>query len=147
MRFRFAILAFAGVAALVAASYVTVRAQDATKTTWDGVYSDAQAQRGEAIFNDKCAKCHGADGTGGDAPELVGGGFASDWDGLTVAQLFDRTRQSMPQDNPGSMSRDDTSAIIAYLFKKNAFPTGDGDLPSAGEYLGQIKYVAVKPVH
>jgi mono/diheme cytochrome c family protein len=133
-------------AAAMTASYATVRAaQEAGKTTWDGVYSDAQATKGEAIYNDKCAKCHGVDGTGGDAPELQGGGFAADWDGLTVTQLFDRTRQSMPQDNPGSLSRDETASIIAYLFRKNGFPAGDTDMSSAGEVMGQIKYVAVKP--
>lgn len=145
MRMKFGIFAIMGAAAMLA-SYGTVRAaQDAGKTTWDGVYSDAQATKGEAVYNDKCAKCHGADATGGDAPELTGGGFAADWDGLTVAQLFDRTRTSMPQDNPGSLSRDDTASILAYLFRKNGFPAGATDMSSAGEMVGQIKYVAVKP--
>jgi S-disulfanyl-L-cysteine oxidoreductase SoxD len=144
MRMKLGIFVIVGAAAM-AASYATVRAaQDAGKTTWDGIYSEAQAAKGEAIYNDKCMKCHGADGTGGDAPDLVGGGFAADWDGLTVAQLFDRTRSSMPQDNPQSLSRDDTAAILAYLFKKNGFPAGPADMSSAGEMVGQIKYVAVK---
>jgi S-disulfanyl-L-cysteine oxidoreductase SoxD len=145
MKMKLGIFAIIGAAAMVA-SYATVRAaQDMGKTTWDGVYSEAQATKGEAVYNDKCSKCHGADGTGGDAPDLVGGGFAADWDGLSVAQLFDRTRSSMPQDNPGSLSRDEAAAIITYLFRKNGFPAGATDMSSAGEYLGQIKYVAVKP--
>jgi mono/diheme cytochrome c family protein len=145
MRMKLGMFVIIGAAAM-AMSYVTVRAaQEAGKTTWDGVYSDAQATKGEAIYIDKCAKCHGVDGSGGDAPELQGGGFAADWDGLTVAQLFDRTRSSMPQDNPQSLSRDDTAAILAYLFRKNGFPPGSADLSSAGEALNAIKYVAVKP--
>ena len=57
---------FAMAAALaVGLSYGVVRAQG--KTVWDGVYSDAQAKRGEALFGDKCAMCHGADLSGGDA--------------------------------------------------------------------------------
>jgi S-disulfanyl-L-cysteine oxidoreductase SoxD len=132
--------------AAFAASYATVRAsQETTKTTWDGVYSDAQAQRGEALYNDKCAKCHGPDGSGGDAPVLVGGDFASDWDGLTMAQLFDRLRSSMPQDNPQSLTREDAASLLGFILQKNNFPSGPTDLPTAGEYLGQIKYVAVKP--
>ena len=146
MRFKIGVFAIIGAAAM-AMSFATVRAsQDTSKTTWDGVYSADQAQKGEAVFADKCAKCHGPDGSGGDAPELVGGGFASDWEGLTIAQLFDRTRSSMPQDNPESLSRDETAQIIAYIFKLNQFPAGPTDLSSAGEYLGQIKYVAVKPL-
>src|SRR5438046_1542305 len=102
MRFKIGVFVIIGAAAM-ATSFATVRAsQDPSKTTWDGVYSAGQAQKGEMLFNDKCAKCHGPDGSGGDAPELVGGGFASDWEGLTIAQLFDRTRSSMPQDNPQS---------------------------------------------
>jgi mono/diheme cytochrome c family protein len=143
MKMKLGIFVIVGAAAL-AASYATVRAAQDGKTTWDGIYSEAQASKGEAIYNDKCAKCHGADATGGDAPELTGGGFAADWDGLTIAQLFDRTRSSMPQDNPQSLSRDDTASILAYLFRKNGFPAGATDMSSAGEVVGQIKYVAVK---
>ena len=145
MRMKLGIFVIIGAAAM-ATSYATVRAaQDSGKTTWDGVYSDAQADKGEAIYNDKCAKCHGVDGSGGDAPELQGGGFAADWDGLTVAQLFDRTRTSMPQDNPQSLSRDDTAAILAYLFRKNGFPAGPTDMASDGGTVNGIKYIAVKP--
>jgi quinoprotein glucose dehydrogenase len=82
---------------------------------------------------------------GGDAPSLADSGFAGDWDGLTVAQLFDRTRTSMPQDAPQSMGREETAAVIAYLLSKNNFPAGDADLSERGEVLATIKYVATKP--
>jgi mono/diheme cytochrome c family protein len=145
MKLQIGIFAIISAAAFTA-SFATVHAsQGAAKTTWDGIYSEAQAGRGEAIYNDKCAKCHGPDGSGGDAPELVGGGFMSDWDGLTMAQLFDRTRSSMPQDNPQSLSRDEATNLMGYLLKKNGFPTGPTDLSSDAGALGSIKYVAVKP--
>jgi S-disulfanyl-L-cysteine oxidoreductase SoxD len=144
MKLQIGIFALIGAAAFTA-SFATVHASQGTKTTWDGIYSEAQAGRGEALYNDKCAKCHGPDGSGGDAPELVGGGFMSDWDGLTMAQLFDRTRSSMPQDNPQSLSRDEAANLMGYLLKKNGFPTGATDLSSDAGALGQIKYVAIKP--
>src|SRR5437899_5991083 len=137
-----------GVFAIISAtafmlSYASVRAgQETTKTTWDGVYSKAQAAKGEAIYNEKCQKCHGADASGADAPSLADSGFAGDWDGLTDQQLFDRTRSSMPQDAPQSLGREDTAALIAYLLSKNNFPAGEGDLSERGEMLGVIKYVA-----
>jgi mono/diheme cytochrome c family protein len=141
----FGIFVIIGATAMLA-SYGTVRAaQAAGKTTWDGVYSDAQATKGEAIYEDKCAKCHGGELTGGDAPDLVGAGFASDWDGLTVTQLFDRTKSSMPQDNPGSLSRDETAAICSYIFKRNGFPSGSADMSADAGFMNAIKYVAVKP--
>jgi len=127
-------------------SYASAHAgQETTKTTWDGVYSKAQAAKGEAIYNEKCQKCHGADASGADAPSLADSGFAGDWDGLTVLQLFDRTRSSMPQDAPQSLGREEASALIAYLLMKNNFPAGETDLSERGEMLGIIKYVATKP--
>ena len=60
-------------------------------------------------------------------------------------QLFDRTRSSMPQDAPQSLSREETTSLMAYIFSKNNFPSGEIDLSERGEMLGTIKYVATKP--
>ena len=145
MKNRVGVFAIVAVTAFVL-SYASVWAgQDTTKTTWDGVYSKGQANKGEAIYNEKCQKCHGADASGADAPSLADSGFAGDWDGLTVQQLFDRTRSSMPQDAPQSLGREETAAIIAFLLSKNNFPSGEADLSERGEMLGTIKYVATKP--
>lgn len=139
----FAVVAVAaGVLSLASA---TISGQDTSKSTWDGVYSKAQAGKGEALYNDKCMKCHGADATGSDAPSLADSGFAGNWDGLTVGQLFDRLRSSMPQDAPQSLSREETANIVAYLLSRNNFPAGDADMSDRGEMLAMIKYVATKP--
>jgi mono/diheme cytochrome c family protein len=142
---RVAVFAIVGMTAFVLSHVSAHAGQETTKTTWDGVYSKGQASKGEAIYNEKCQKCHGADAAGADAPSLADSGFAGDWDGLTLAQLFDRTRSSMPQDAPQSMGREETANIIAYLLSKNNFPSGEGDLSERGEMLGTIKYVATKP--
>src|SRR6266550_6011086 len=126
MRVRLAVMTIAGAAALTLA-LVPLRAQGG-KTTWDGVYSQAQAEKGSALFVDRCAKCHGPDGVGADAPALVGSEFGLDWDGMTVSQLFERTRTSMPQDNPESLSREEVALILAFLFQRNGFPAGSTDL-------------------
>jgi mono/diheme cytochrome c family protein len=148
----FLVIASSAMAACYAT--VTVRAaQDAASTpsstsknnTWDGIYTKEQAAKGEALYGDQCAKCHGADGSGADAPTLVGGDFASDWDALTIGELFSRVRDTMPQDNPQSLSRDDTAAILAFIFAKNNFPASDTPLPSDGSSLGKMKYLANKP--
>jgi mono/diheme cytochrome c family protein len=145
MRNRVGVFAIVAVTAFVLSYATAMAGQETTKTTWDGVYSKAQAAKGEAVYNEKCQKCHGADAAGSDAPSLADSGFAGDWDGLTLAQLFDRTRSSMPQDAPQSMGREETATIIAYLLSKNNFPAGDADLSERGEILGTIKYVATKP--
>jgi quinoprotein glucose dehydrogenase len=144
MKNRVGVFAIVAITAFML-SYASVRAGQETKTTWDGVYSKGQATKGEAIYNEKCQKCHGADASGADAPSLADSGFAGDWDGLTVQQLFERTRSSMPQDAPQSLGREETAALIAYLLSKNNFPAGSADLSERGEMLGIIKYVATKP--
>jgi mono/diheme cytochrome c family protein len=148
MKIRFAIFLLITTAAATA-SYATAvlrASQDqSAHTTWDGIYTKEQAQKGEAIYSDKCEKCHGPNGAGADAPSLAGGEFASDWDSMSVGQLFDRIRVSMPQDNPQSLSREDVSALLAFIFSKNSFPAGQTDVPTDGTVLGQIKYMANKP--
>ena len=67
------------------------------KTTLDGVYSTAQAARGQKIYTDSCASCHGPDQEGnGQTPPLAGKEFNGDWIDLSLGDLFDRTRATMP---------------------------------------------------
>ena len=143
MRVRLPVITIAGAAAL-ALTLVPLRAQGG-KTTWDGVYSQAQAEKGSTLFADRCAKCHGPDGAGADAPALVGSEFGLDWDGLTVSQLFERVSTTMPQDKPRSLSREEVASILAFLFQRNGFPAGSTDLTQDAAVLVQIKYLARKP--
>ena len=142
MSARARFLAVAGVLT-IGLSYSVARAQD--KTVWDGVYTEAQATRGEALWGEKCAKCHGPDMNGGDAPGLVGSEFGGNWDDLPLGDLADRVRISMPQDNPQSLTREQAADLIALILKSNNVPAGKTDLPSQTEYLRMIKYKANKP--
>src|SRR5271157_4911170 len=102
-------LAVAGAigATLIGAFSWELVAQDTTSSVWDGVYTQAQADRGKALYNSSCAACHGDQLNGGEtAPALVGGEFLSNWNGLTVGQLFDRIRTSMPPGTPAKVARD-----------------------------------------
>ena len=66
-------------------------------------------------------------------------------EGLTVAELFDRIRVSMPPSNPSSVSAKEKGDIVAYLLKQNGFPAGKTELPSATDALKGIKFEATKP--
>jgi cytochrome c len=137
-------LAMAFVMACGAIGGYTVRAEQGT--TWTGVYSDAQATRGEALYADKCASCHAPDLTGLDqAPPLAGSDFNTNWNDLAVNDLFERIRISMPADKPGSLSRQETADVVAFLLQKGSFPAGQTDLPADGEALKGIKFLAKKP--
>jgi mono/diheme cytochrome c family protein len=116
------------------------------RSVWDGIYTTEQAKRGQARYNEQCASCHGDMLNGGEsAPPLAGGEFLSNWNGLTVGDLFDRTRSTMPQSKPGSLSREANAEILAYVFSMNQFPAGKSDMPQASEVLKEIKVEASKP--
>src|SRR5882724_2063514 len=89
-------------------------ADDGARTTWDGVYTDDQAGRGRTLYNRECASCHSEAMTGGEmAPPLAGGEFLSNWNGLTVGELLDRMRNTMPLNKPKSLSRQSNADILA----------------------------------
>jgi mono/diheme cytochrome c family protein len=113
---------------------------------WAGVYTDAQAKRGEGIANKQCVSCHGAELMGGEAgPTLVGLEFLGNWNSLTLGDLFDRIHTTMPADAPGSLSLQDTGDVIAYVLKLNKYPAGEKDLPTDMPALGQVKIEGQPP--
>jgi mono/diheme cytochrome c family protein len=120
--------------------------QSASRSVWDGVYSEEQSKRGEALYRTSCAKCHGDTLTGGEAaPPLTGGEFLSNWNGLTVGDLFERIRVSMPADRPGALSSAQNADILAYMLRVNQFPAGKTELERQAEILKQIRFEATKP--
>src|SRR5579872_3450337 len=116
------------------------------RSVWDGVYSAEQAKRGQARYNELCGSCHGDTLGGGEsAPPLAGGEFMANWNTLTVGDLFDRTRRTMPQDKPGTLSREAGAEVVAYLLSANQFPAGKEALPGNGNALMEIRIEASKP--
>lgn len=121
-------------------------AAQTTRSVWDGVYSQEQADRGRALYARECAACHGAELSGGEeAPPLTGAAFLANWNGLTVGDLFERIRVSMPEGKPGSLSRQTNADILAYILGANQFPAGKTDLPTGTEFLKQIRFEAERP--
>ena len=116
------------------------------QSVWDGVYTVEQAQRGAPLYQQSCAECHGPDLAGGEmSPGLVGGEFVWNWNGLSVGDLFERLRVSMPQGMPNSVSRQEKADILAFLFEANDFPAGDTELANRTGMLAGINFLAQKP--
>ena len=142
MRTKLAIGLLSG--AMAIATFHAVSAQE--KSQWDGVFTEAQAKRGDPMYTQYCSSCHGPDLGGGEmAPGLVGSDFASNWNDLSLGQLFDRMRISMPQNNPGSLSRQQNADILAFVLYKGSAPAGTAELPTQSEVLNTIKYSAMNP--
>src|SRR5215510_12752967 len=133
-------------AALAAPLVLGIGLSQTKRSVWDGVYSEEQAKRGQARYQEVCASCHGDSLEGGEsAPPLVGGAFLANWNTLSVGELFDRTRSTMPQSKPGSLSREANAEIMAFMLSANQFPAGKEVLPQSSEVLKEIRIEAVKP--
>lgn len=130
-----------GVAALVVAfacsSVLPLHAQQ-RRTASDRVYTNAQATRGEAVYQKRCASCHGAMLEGNAAPPLAGQDFLRIWNGQLVSDLFDKIHNTMPYDAPRTLTRPEVAEVIAYLFRANKLPAGNAELDSADAALKQI---------
>lgn len=97
-------------------------------STWDGVYTDAQAQRGMEQYLQHCSVCHSASLQGNnEAPPLVGR-FMPDWAESPLSDLYDYVGTAMPLDRPGSLNATANADIVAYLLKANGFPSGQSEL-------------------
>jgi mono/diheme cytochrome c family protein len=90
-------------------------------SVWDGVYTDAQAARGQAAFEAYCLSCHVS------GPRTAGP-FMRDWGGTVVEALFTQVRRSMPPGNPGSLDDETYLDLVAYQLQANAFPAGRREL-------------------
>jgi mono/diheme cytochrome c family protein len=144
MNLRASRLALFGAA--ISAIAPAARSQEATRSVWEGVYTEAQAKRGEAIYRQSCAACHGMALEGIEtAGPLVGARFAANWNGVTVGDLAERVRVSMPHDRPGTLSRQQIADVLAHVFSVNRFPTGKVELARQTELLKQIRFEATKP--
>jgi len=115
-------------------------------SVWDGVYTEEQAKRGEDVYQKECAACHGATLTGGEsAPPLTGGVFQANWNGLTLGDLFDRIRKTMPQTAPGRLTRQQDADVLAFMLSVNKFPAGKTELYRQSEMLKEIRFETKKP--
>ena len=110
------------------------------KSVWDGVFTQEQADRGAAQFKTSCSECHGNDLAGdGFAPALTGSDFMGNWTDLTVGDLFERIRVSMPPSGPSSVTPAQKADIVAHILTVNKFPTGATELEPKTEVLKGIK--------
>ena len=118
------------VAAAVLGVSVAMDAQE-KQSVKSGVYTAAQAERGLALYRSKCASCH--------APNrFTDEFFYTSFAGKPLWEMFDVISDSMPEDNPGSMKKEEYADVIAYLLKLNNFPAGETDLPIDKDALSAI---------
>ena len=130
---------------LIAVLPAMLAAQEA-RSVWDGVYTEEQARRGEALYAERCSRCHGATYMGGTdgATALIGPTFNGNWNNVPLDQMLDRVRLTMPMDKPASLSRQQTADALAFILSINKIPAGKTELPRQAEMLTLIQYKASK---
>jgi mono/diheme cytochrome c family protein len=144
MNFRRTVVAVAAVW-MVAIFYASVGAQ-APKSVWDGAYTEAQSKRGAEAYTKDCSECHSPELMGdGFAPALSGSDFMNAWNGLTVGDLFERIRTSMPPGMEADVPPEAKADILAFILQFNKFPAGSTELTPETEALKAIKFEATKP--
>ena len=102
---------------------------------------------GEEVFADKCASCHGDFAEGVDNWPVLAGGFdtlgdkdpvktvGSYWPHLST--VWDYVHRSMPFGEAGSLSADETYAIVAYILYSNDLV--DDDFELSHENFGDVE--------
>ena len=128
------------------ASGLSLSAQETATSVWDGVYTEEQAQRGDLVYTKSCAECHGPALEGiDDSPPLSGDDFLWDWNELSVGDLFERIRVSMPDGKENSVTKQEKADVLAFVLQKNDFPTGETEIEASTQALRPIAFLAVKP--
>jgi len=104
-------------------------ATDSTSTL-AGVYTGDQAKRGKEAYLTYCRSCH--------LPS-TGDTFAKRWAGKTILDLFTYIYETMPDNNPRSVSENDDADIIGYLLQVTGMPAGSRELPVVPDSLKAIR--------
>jgi mono/diheme cytochrome c family protein len=126
MSFRVMLLGAAGVAALFLATVrgaelraepsPTVRVAPATGDTVP-LYTAEQLEKGTALYARVCKDCH-------EDKDYTTDEFRAKWGGKPLYDLYEYVRTKMPDDNPGSLTRDEYAEALSYVLKLNGIPAG-----------------------
>ena len=111
---------------------VLTAAQAPARSTNDGVYAAAQADRGKATFQAKCTACH-------ESSQFAGSDFLSGWSKEPLSSLYEMIAGSMPADNPGGLQPQEYADVVAYLLQLNGYPAGAEELKGGREASAGIR--------
>src|SRR5215475_8474018 len=98
------------------------------QTVNDGIYTDQQAMRGQALYQRRCSACHGANLEGRTGPPLTGDDFLSNWDTHPLLELANKILKTMPKDDTDPLTPQESADLLAYILQSSKFPSGRVEL-------------------
>jgi hypothetical protein len=114
-----------------------------TRSIWSGIFTEAQAKRGEGYFIQfHCGYCHHLD-MSGDVSEgvspLRGDHFMVNWDRQPLSDFVRRIHLN-PSDQSADMDIETATDIAAYILAANSVPYGTAELPADRAVQATIRW-------
>ncbi len=105
------------------------------RTTNDGVFTEDQADVGEALYTEHCLLCH---------DKKYFRPVLQRWEGQPISVLFTVMSTSMPESNPGFLTEKEYVDILAYILSLSRYDAGDSELDFNDGALNELKIEARK---
>lgn len=121
---------------------VQAQPQTTGKTVLDGVFSEAQATRGQAAYTAHCSVCHGDALEGISAPPLKDAHFLERWREDRLDTIYNFIRENMPFGRaPGAPRIPDSDYldILTHILNVNGYRSGPNELTP--DLLGSVTLV------
>jgi mono/diheme cytochrome c family protein len=99
------------------------------RTVNDGVYTKDQAEFGEALYAEHCILCH---------DKKYFRPVLQRWEGQPAGILFTVMSTSMPESNPGYLSKKEYVDILAYILSLSRYAAGDTELDYEDNALNEL---------
>lgn len=105
---------------------------DAARLDTVPLYTEEQATSGAALFTKVCVECH-------ELSDYTGEKFRAKWTGQTMYDLYEQIRTKMPDDKPGSLTREEYADALAYILKQNKLPAGTTKIAPDSAAMSAVK--------
>jgi cytochrome c553 len=102
------------------------------------LYTEAQAAEGAKVWTATCAGCH-------ESKDVTSADFKTKWVGRSLFELYEQIRTTMPDDAPGTLTRDQYLTSVAYILKLNGLPAGETALMPDSATLSTLKFALPAP--
>jgi mono/diheme cytochrome c family protein len=93
----------------------------------DGVmFSSAQVEEGQTLYQETCQICHGNRLSNGQfGTPLRGSFFRNNWKGKTLGELVQQTMEKMPPDKVGSLTAEQATNVLSFILSRNDLEPGE----------------------